>query len=407
MKEIVIDNIPDKRKYGFETVERKGKGHPDTLADKLAEHLSKIYSNYTIQKYGYTLHHSFDRLVLLGGSSYVSFGKGYMKNPIKTILASRITTRFKDESIPVSDILSNAVYDFFKKELPLLSHHDLEIKYEISTQTSPCYLDTGPSEQKYWFTPRKEKELMEHNPRSTDMVIAAAYYPLSELEDLVLKLEMKLNSEKYHKENPWLGYDIKILAIRQKRLIKMVLAIPQIANYVNSLKEYQCNLEYIKEHIIDFIRESYPQLELKELIINPRDDYTKKELYLTTIGTSLERGDKGIVGRGNRYNGLITPTRPMSIEGRCGKPWYASGKIYNILAQEIARKISECTGSYVEVYITSYHWHKLNKPWLISIKASNELNPNDVNKIVNEIISFSYIKELVSLWLRGEYNVCF
>ncbi|MEJ8650769.1 methionine adenosyltransferase [Streptomyces sp. MS1.AVA.3] len=45
-------------------VERKGLGHPDTLADHLAERLSQIYSQYTASRFGAVLHHNFDKLAL-------------------------------------------------------------------------------------------------------------------------------------------------------------------------------------------------------------------------------------------------------------------------------------------------------------------------------------------------------
>jgi S-adenosylmethionine synthetase len=42
----------------YEFVERKGIGHPDTLADALAEHLSVNYSRYTKKRFGAILHHN-------------------------------------------------------------------------------------------------------------------------------------------------------------------------------------------------------------------------------------------------------------------------------------------------------------------------------------------------------------
>jgi S-adenosylmethionine synthetase len=48
-------------------VERKGWGHPDTLADHLAERLSRTYGRYTLAEFGAVLHHNFDKLGLLGG----------------------------------------------------------------------------------------------------------------------------------------------------------------------------------------------------------------------------------------------------------------------------------------------------------------------------------------------------
>jgi S-adenosylmethionine synthetase len=55
-------------------VERKGVGHPDTLADHLAERLSQAYSSYTLERFGAVLHHNFDKLALLGGASEVRYG---------------------------------------------------------------------------------------------------------------------------------------------------------------------------------------------------------------------------------------------------------------------------------------------------------------------------------------------
>lgn len=57
-------------------VERKGWGHPDTLADHLAERLSRTYSRYTLERFGAVLHHNFDKLGLLGGASEVRYGAG-------------------------------------------------------------------------------------------------------------------------------------------------------------------------------------------------------------------------------------------------------------------------------------------------------------------------------------------
>jgi S-adenosylmethionine synthetase len=51
-------------------------------------------------------------------------------------------------------------------------------------------------------------------------------------------------------------------------------------------------------------------------------------------------GDDGQVGRGNRVNGLITPGRLMSLEAAAGKnPLSHVGKIYNVLANRIARAV--------------------------------------------------------------------
>jgi S-adenosylmethionine synthetase len=76
--------------------------------------------------------------------------------------------------------------------------------------------------------------------------------------------------------------------------------------------------------------------------VNTADDYETGSIYLTTTGTSAEQGDDGSVGRGNRANGLITPNRPMSMEATSGKnPVNHIGKIYNLLAHELAGSVAE------------------------------------------------------------------
>lgn len=42
----------------FTLLERKGAGHPDTLADHLAEELSRVYSRWTLEHCGAVLHHN-------------------------------------------------------------------------------------------------------------------------------------------------------------------------------------------------------------------------------------------------------------------------------------------------------------------------------------------------------------
>jgi S-adenosylmethionine synthetase len=58
---------------GVEVVERKGAGHPDTLADGVAEAISRAYSRYCLDGFGAILHHNTDKTSLLGGAAHVRF----------------------------------------------------------------------------------------------------------------------------------------------------------------------------------------------------------------------------------------------------------------------------------------------------------------------------------------------
>lgn len=106
--------------------------------------------------------------------------------------------------------------------------------------------------------------------------------------------------------------------------------------------------------------------------LNARDVPEKDELYLTYTGSSIESGDEGVVGRGNRVNGLITPLRPMNLEGANGKnPVYHVGKLYNVAAQRLANRLHEATEGHAEVHLVSTTGQRLDQPWRILVRLSS------------------------------------
>jgi len=60
----------------IELVERKGIGHPDTIADGLAEAVSRSLSRLYLKEVGEVLHHNVDQNEVSGGQSEVAFGRG-------------------------------------------------------------------------------------------------------------------------------------------------------------------------------------------------------------------------------------------------------------------------------------------------------------------------------------------
>src|SRR4051812_16422564 len=86
----------------LQLVECKGYGHPDTLADDLAESLSRTYAGYTLQRCGAVLHHNFDKLCLLGGRSKVTFGRaGRLTKPIRVLVNGRVSLTFAEQDLGV------------------------------------------------------------------------------------------------------------------------------------------------------------------------------------------------------------------------------------------------------------------------------------------------------------------
>ncbi|MEH2462066.1 methionine adenosyltransferase [Nostoc sp.] len=114
--EIVVDNgciFPDENP--FEIVERKGIGHPDTLADSLAELISIEYSKYTLHKFGAILHHHVDKLYVRGGKWDVYDGGADFRKPIKVMVNGRFSYKFGSHTIPIEEIVESTVINRLKK----------------------------------------------------------------------------------------------------------------------------------------------------------------------------------------------------------------------------------------------------------------------------------------------------
>jgi len=60
----------------IEIVERKGIGHPDSLADGMAEAMSRELSKEYIRRFGAVLHHNTDETQIVAGRSNPQFGGG-------------------------------------------------------------------------------------------------------------------------------------------------------------------------------------------------------------------------------------------------------------------------------------------------------------------------------------------
>ena len=375
----------------YEFVERKGIGHPDTLADALAERLSAKYSQYTLKNFGAVLHHNFDKVGLLGGASFVKFGEGYLTKPIRVLLNGRASIKFADTEIPVKEMLIEWSKEFLSQAFPSIdTEKDLEFHYNLSYQSSPGKTEEKTSEKgtrKYWFEPRGLFDLQETKRLfSNDTSMGVGYAPYSKLEKLVLSIEKKLNSKEFKKEHPWIGSDIKIMGFRYKNFFDITLCIPQISRFVKDIEEYKNNINYAREVINSIAKEL--NIEKFDLHINTRDNYENSELYLTAIGSSIESGDEGLVGRGNRINGLISPTKLMSMEGACGKnPVYHIGKLYYVVANEISKKIYEKFQVENEVVLISQSGRYLLDPWVTHISVPKGFKNNDelLEFVKNEI----------------------
>ncbi len=394
---IVIENIRSKtvEERAIEIVERKGLGHPDTLADGIAESVSRELSKEYLRRYNLILHHNTDKTEIVGGRARVEFGGGEIIQPIFILLSGRATTFVNNEVFPVSKIAIKAAKEYLKKTL-----RNLNVETDVVIDSR---IGQGSADLTALFKKSKEMKY----PPANDTSVGVGYAPLSETERIVLEMERYMNSRNFKNEFKETGEDIKVMALREKDRIKITIACAFISKYINSLNEYKSVKEQVLEHLNEYVK-SLTNKKF-EIYLNTADDYERGIIYLTVTGTSAEMGDDGSVGRGNRVNGLITPTRYMSMEAAAGKnPVSHVGKLYNILAFRIANDIYNL-GIAREVYvkILSQIGKPINEPKIVSITLISDKNYEEYEQRIKDIVEehLNRITDITKEILEGKISV--
>jgi len=336
-----------------EMVERKGLGHPDSIADGVSESVSRALCRLYLDEFGRILHHNTDETQVVGGASEPKFGGGKVTKPIYMLLVGRATSEVNGEKLPIRDTAVEAARKYVQS---VCSHIDIDKHVEFDSKIGQGSVDLrGVFEQK--------------SVLSNDTSFGVGFAPLSDLERLVLESEHFLTL-KLKKKVRALGEDVKVMGYRQGDTIHLTVAAALVDREIDTPKEYRAVCDQIREELAD----QAAKLTQREVSIdvNTADDPELGRFYLTVTGCSMEAGDDGSVGRGNRANGLITPCRPMSLEASAGKnPVNHVGKIYNILGNLIANDIVKETGGNVKevhVRILSQIGKPVDQPQVASLQ---------------------------------------
>ena len=295
----------------YEVVERKGLGHPDTLADGISEAISRSLCRFYLDEFGQILHHNVDKVLIIAGQSAPFYSGGSIKKPPAVVVGGRAS---RTTASPLADIVREATASHLKKTLKHLELFDVEPRLEVGAPELRSLLGKG----------------------ANDTSIGVGYAPLSETEQLVLDLEDVVRGVR------GAGEDIKLMAVRGEGKLTVVVAVAMVSRFINSREEYDRAKEAVREAVMRKQKagRAYQQAGEVEVCVNCADSL--ENIYLTVTGTSIEMGDDGATGRGNRGNGLITPMRSMTMEAIAGKnPVSHVGKIYNVLAAKAAADIAE------------------------------------------------------------------
>lgn len=317
-----------------EIVERKGVGHPDSMADGIAESVSRALCQMYREKYGRILHHNTDEVQVVGGQSAPKFGGGVMLDPAYVILVGRATTQVGNERLPYRSVAVEAARSYIESICT-----NLDVRRETMID---CRIGQGSVDLRGLYETQK---LL-----ANDTSFGVSFAPFSETEKLTLEAEEFMNGP-LKKKLPEVGQDVKVMAYRSKNKIILTVAAAMVDKYIPDKDHYASAISELKELVLDLaVKKTEREVEV---YVNTADNYKAGIFYLTVTGLSFENGDDGSVGRGNRCNGLITPYRPMSLEATAGKnPVTHVGKLYNLLAHELAHQIvKESGGDIKEIYL--------------------------------------------------------
>lgn len=305
----------------LEIVERKGRGHPDTLCDAVSERLSVALCRFHQARFGTILHHNVDKALLVGGASRPRFGGGEVVRPLEWILAGRAATEFRGVPIPLEELARESAREVMRASV---RHLDPERHLSVSARLRP-----GASGLVDLL--RRDRP---GGAAANDTSLGVGFAPRSELEDLVLAVERFVGSG----ARPEVGEDVKVMGKRRGKGVRLLVAAAFVDRHLRDLADYAARADALRGAVREFARERIGR-EV-EVVLNAADDPARGEIYLTVTGTSAEMGDDGETGRGNRASGLITPFRPMSMEATAGKnPVAHVGKLYNVLATRVAESI--------------------------------------------------------------------
>ena len=381
-----------------ELVERKGVGHPDYIADSASEEASRKLSLYYLKNYGVILHHNLDKTLLVGGQAAPKFKGGEVLHPIYIVVSGRATTEVKTEhgteSIPVGTIIIESVKEWIKDHFRYLDpEKHVVVDYKIGK---------GSTDLVGIFEASKKV------PLSNDTSFGVGFAPYSKLENLVFNTERLLNFKEIKAKIPEIGEDIKVMGLRKGNRIELTVAMAVISQLVEDVNQYINVKEEAKNQILDLAAKLVPNYDVK-VNINTGDKIDRGIVYLTVTGTSAEHGDDGMTGRGNRATGLITPMRPMSLEATAGKnPVNHVGKLYNIVANLIAQKVSqEVKGvKSVQVEVLGQIGRPIDDPLIANVQVMTEdgkINDNikrEIEGITDEMLG--NIVKISDLILEGK-----
>jgi len=320
----------------MEVVEYKSKGHPDTLTDLVVEACAVELDKYYIEKYSKLLHYNVDKALFVAGNANINFGGGVLlKNPV-FILDGQVSNR----DLELDQLLIKIIKQTVNNVLPNLKNN-----FEVEIRCGNVVSNLDDIAQSESLLANDTSFGVGHYPFSKGETVVKTIAKL--MDALILKYQIADVGSR-HSMLP-LGELYKIMYVDNGVDIKTYISCPFYADAIVDGSMYMRR----KVELQNYFKKAMGL----NIIHNP--DAESGHYYLTLTGSSVECGDSGQVGRGNRHNGLITPMQWMTMEAYSGKNnKNHTGKLYQKLAQEKAVELYNSTGKFTRVCLVS----KIGKP---------------------------------------------
>lgn len=374
MKIVIRRACTDPDQYPFDAAERKGIGHPDTLADLVADAFSRRYATWCRDQFGMVPNHWVDKVNLVGAAAEVTFGGFSIDKPIDCYLFGKITDRVGSTAIPIDELFQGTIASVLPTALGddrILNHVRLHVN-----NTRGVAVDHDSQ----FYRPEATSALAEVLARESvanDTVICVGASRHGLAAGVAVGLERRITGTEFRALFPAVGTDVKVMVVRVGGELDLTVAVPLHPEQVDSWESYRTLLAEVEEAVLAELKDVLDReprartVTSVDLRLNTKDAPGRG--YLAPFGTALGKGDCGVVGRGNRYSGVIEPLRPASCEAPAGKnPVHHVGKIYTAVAADAAQRIMAATSAYAEVTIAARNGGQLREPAFLLVSLDRD-----------------------------------
>lgn len=348
-----------------EVVERKGLGHPDTLAELAADEFIRRYTEYGLNNFGVVPNLNVDKLTLSGSLVELGIGHSEVVKRGSAVLIGKVTESVGAHSIPVADLLSETISHVFTAA----GIRDLQEWFDCSV------INNDRDTPDHAYSQYHPDSVARIRPKdlpvlATDTAAIVAEGPLSTIECLTIAIERALTSPEFRTTQPAIGTDIKVLTSKMGGAINVTVCVPVVATAIDTAADYISTIDAAKDRCAEAVQAFGLSVKLN---VNTKDVGGHK--YLTAFGTSLDKGDQGIVGRGSGPSGVRSISRWLGTDAIAGKnPFNHPAKIYYELASRVVNALWSEMGINSRAVLISTNGSPLKAPASMMVQVDDRCN---------------------------------